>query len=144
MTAWRPAPIRQGEITRDKTGEEQGRGSPPAEATDIAEQPAAHAKSISRSFGDAIRRLFREVKEALTGRDPAPKPKPRRKRTTDDTGRAFLKVARKLGRYVRRRPVIQTLGLHEPELWQWNDPDAMYMASEEFHPAETNHLSPHL
>ena len=144
MTAWRPAPIRQDEISRDNITQKHGPGGQPASVTEIAEKPAAQARSMPRSFGDAIRRLFREVKEALTGKDPAPKPKPRKKRTTEDTGRAFLRVARKLGRYVRRGPVIQTLGLHEPELWEWNDPDAMYQASEEFQPADTNYLSPHL
>jgi hypothetical protein len=82
--------------------------------------------------------------KALTGKSPAPEPKPRRKRTTGETGRTFLKFARKLMRRLARRPVIQTLGLYEPELWQWNDPDAMYFTSEEFQPVDSNYLSPHL
>ena len=107
-------------------------------------QPPGSANAQPRSFAGTIKQMFQDAMKVLTGKAPAPEPKPRRKRATDDTGRAFFRAARKLMRHVQRRPVIQTLGLHEPELWQWNNPDAMYQGLGDFHPAETNFLSPHL
>jgi hypothetical protein len=106
MTAWRPAPIRQDEISRDNDSQKHGPGSQPASVTEIAGQPAAQTRSIPRSVGDAIRRLFREVKEALTGKSPVPEPKPRRKRTSGETGRAFRMLVRKIVRRTARMPAV--------------------------------------
>lgn len=142
MTAWRPAPICQEESHREKDEKEKGPEETAVSAAPVTEPPG-EANAKPRGFAGTIKQLFRDVMKTLTGRAPVPEAKPRKKRTTDDTGRAFFRAARKFVGQIRRRPVIQTLGLHEPELWQWNNPDAMY-ASEEFHYTETNHLSPHL
>jgi len=142
MTAWRPAPIRQEETQREKDEKEARPLETQVSVAAIAEQPS-ETSAKPRSFAGTMKQLFRDAMKALTGKTPAPETKSRKKRTTDDTGRAFFRAARKFVGHIRRRPAIQTLGLHEPELWQWNNPDAMY-ASEEFHYTETNHLSPHL
>jgi hypothetical protein len=143
MTAWRPAPIRQEETRREKDEKEEGPEETAVSAAAVIELPG-EANAKPRGFAGTIKQLFRDAMKTLTGRAPVPEPKPRKKRTTDDTGGAFFRAARKFVGHIRRRPVIQTLGLHEPELWQWNNADVMYQASEEFHCAETNHLSPHL
>ena len=141
MTDWRTSPIRQVEHHRDKV-ESEVRTEKPAGA-DLSVDPPSRPIQQPRRFAGKIRDLFRDAVKALTGRGPAPAPKPRRKRTTGETGGAFFKAARKLFRHTRR-PVIQTLGLHEPELWQWNDADCMHADAEAFGPGETNYLSHHL
>jgi hypothetical protein len=142
MTDWRTSPTRQ--VDRDRDNDEIEPKTKIQPVGLAGPELPADAKTPPRGIGAKLKQLFKDAMKALTGKAPAPEPKPRRKRTTDDTGRAFLRAARKFVGHIRRRPVIQSLGLHEPELWQWNNPDAMYQASEEFHYTETNHLSPHL
>jgi hypothetical protein len=62
----------------------------------ITEQPAPQASAKPRSLGDAIKRLFGQVKKALTDKAAAPKPKGRRKRRDEDTRGLFKKLAMKI------------------------------------------------
>ena len=103
MTAWRPAPIRQDEMSRDTEEQKQGAGSEPVTIAAIVEPPAAQPSTKPRGLGDAIKQLFREVKKALTGKTPATKPKRRRKRGEDTRG-LFKKLARKI-----LAPVVQSI-----------------------------------
>jgi hypothetical protein len=95
MTARRPAPIRRDEISRDIEEQKQGAGTEPVMIAAIAEPPAAQPSAKPSGFGDAIKRLFGEVKKTLTGKAVALKPKRRRKRGEDTRG-LFKKLAMKI------------------------------------------------
>jgi hypothetical protein len=149
MTAWRPAPIRQDEISRDNGGEKHGPGSQPAEPVTIAEPPSAQASARHHRFGDAIKRLFKQVKGALAAKEPAPEPKPRRKRSTGDTGRAFRMLVKKIVRRTARMPVVVPMdgffwGTFDSlnPYWDWQDGGEHDSFAEQHYP-EQNHLSPH-
>jgi len=85
---------------------------------------------------------------AITQR--APTPAARRRRHKEETSRAFKMTASDIMRRAARLPVIahateflaETLDwLH---FWNWNNPDPENEASESFHYADHDHLSPHL
>jgi hypothetical protein len=102
------------------------------------------------AFTEAIKKLFREVKTALTCKAPAPQPSRRR---TEDTGRAAFQMA---ARKIMRRAVrfqTQAYAAASAYLWdtldwlnQWHsDPLTHYdPASEDVDTGPSNHLSLHL
>ena len=69
----------------------RGTREPPAEN----QSPAPDRKAPR--FAETLKREFRELVKALTCETPAPVPQ-RRRRTTDDTGRAFIAAARNIMR----------------------------------------------
>jgi hypothetical protein len=80
----------------------------------------------------------------LTCKAPGPTPKPRRRRTEETRG-GFRLAAVKIMRRVFRLPFVSHVPeLHEPELWQWNNPPGMHEYSEDLHYTDPNHLFPHL
>ena len=105
MMTWRPTPIRQDEATRDTDQHQETPAAPPA-SLEPADQPPAQASSRRGGFGDTIKRLFREVKAALTGKEPEPEPKPRRKRGSGEAGRAFRVLVKKIVRRTARAPMV--------------------------------------
>jgi len=132
MTPWRTAPILREQKERENGAEDHHETTGAAIIVEISPK-------VQPSFVGTLKRLFREAMRSLTCGAPVPKPKPQRRRKTEDTGRAFKLVARKIFRRILRMPVID---LYTPELWQWNSPDSAYQAAEEFHYADPNHLSP--
>jgi hypothetical protein len=96
--------------------------------------------NAGRGFTHEISRLFREAVRLMC--EPKPPEQKRRRRRTEDTHPGFNVAVRKIFRRIVRMPAA---GLHEPELWQWNDAARAYQVTEEeFHYAEHQHLSPHL
>lgn len=98
-------------------------------------------------FSQNLKQMFREVVKALTGNAPAPVPKSRR-RTTDDTGRAFTAAARKILRRAVRLPAAAyaaTVFLSETLDWlnPWHHETATE-PDENFQPPPQPHLYPHL
>jgi hypothetical protein len=144
MTGWRVRATLQPEPTKSKdrgtkSENEDGRES----ATGDARIDAEIARASGRpSLAGAIKRLFREVMHSITRRAPSPTLKAQRRRKTEETGRRFRLVARKVFRRVFRMPVTD---LYAPELWEWNDPYVGHLPqdSQDLHSTEANHLSPH-
>lgn len=93
-----------------------------------------------------LRRQFRECINRLTGHSPAPQPKMRRRRT-EDTGRAFRMTARKIMRRTARIPAAATAAV----AYLWDTLDWLNQChhtdshlDEDFQPAPSDHLYPHL
>lgn len=110
------------------------------------------ATTTSRSLIGSIKQLFREAKQALTGKD-APEPRPRTRRRKEETRGGFRLAAASIMRRVRSMFYADHFPWHAPgeiddaqrQQWYWND-QARFYEVEDFHagPDPSNYLSPHL
>lgn len=100
------------------------------------------------AFTETLKRQFREMVKAITRKPPAPEPTQPRRRT-EDTGRsAFRMAARKIVRRAARLPpeayAVATAYLSNTLDWlnEWHHHDSD--VHEDFQPAPSDHLYPHL
>lgn len=121
-----------------------GEPSPRAENTEDGREEKTPARRFQPG---TIKQLFRDLKNALTGKDDQPAPEVKRKRR-EETGRAFRMTARKLMRRTIRLPrqafARATAYLADTLDWLnlWHHHDDI---AEEIQPATTrDHLYPHL
>ena len=111
------------------------------------------AATPARSFlPGAVRKLFREARKALTGKAPAPAPRGRRRRGTEESGRTFKKAARAIMRRLPRLPAqayAATAYLRDTLDWlnSWHEEPASEASEEISGPGHSqpghSHLAPH-
>jgi len=152
-----PTPMPRRSETRTTSAKSPGNNSAPRNETEtdesrrtcpiLRQQPPGDKNQKASGLADALRRQFRAVMKALT-RAPEPRPQARRRRRTEETGRAFRMTARKLLRRAVRIPVeayARATGYLADTLdWLnlWHHGDQHF--TEDVHHAPSDHLYPHL
>jgi hypothetical protein len=145
METGRPRPFLQ-EEPPSGTDRKIHKTHQPVNGAIVLEQPA-NADRAPRSFAGSIKQFFREVKQALTGKEPpAPEPKKRTRRGTEETSSGFRLAARILCRIVQSifhpsnflwEPPAELDDAHRQQL-QWNS-QATFHETDGFHtPSSTS------
>jgi hypothetical protein len=109
-------------------------------------QPERKTEDRSRTLGDTIRRQFRAVVKHLTGREPTPRPRSRRRR--EEVAGSFKTGTAMVFRRVRTLLPFQSLNpAWEPFTWlhlcQWNDGTEHGIGTDAFE-RDASPSSPHL
>jgi hypothetical protein len=99
-------------------------------------------------LGENLKQLFRKAVKALTGHEPAPKPKSRR-RKSGETEKAFYMAAREIAvrsavaHLVERAKEFVWDTLHWLHLWEWNGAEELQDGHHD-HSDTNSDFSPHL
>jgi hypothetical protein len=114
----------------------------------VPEPSSAQGRVVPRSFAGTIKQLFREAKQAVTGK-ACPAPKPKRRRRSGEVWASFEMAARKIVRHVVSLPELAYIALAsdnplDPLNPYWSNPAITDEQTADIHSSEQNLLSPHL